>query len=159
MGQSVNDRWHDSIPHRAQISWRGNLLDGAKSVTTVLPTPTVQRNENNVIYMTATSKLVIQGTNFVEKGVSSLTRLWNVTRTTFIGQERDHDGTNAHVRSLWRSEPGPLRLRRINTGAGALRIDPKYGGIVIAEVQANLGAHGVTVNLHRTNASIRTQAS
>ena len=61
--------------------------------------------------------------------------------------------------AMWRSEPGPLRLRRINTGAGALRIDPKYGGIVIAEVQANLGAHGLPLNLHRTNASIRTQAS
>ena len=45
----------------------------------------------------------------------------------------------------WAPEPGPLKLRRINTGAGALRVDPIYGGIVVAEVQANLGAHGVTV--------------
>ena len=45
----------------------------------------------------------------------------------------------------WRDEPGPLKLRRINTGAGSLRIDPSFGGIVVAEVQADLGAHGVTV--------------
>merc|ERR1719326_846606 len=42
-------------------------------------------------------------------------------------------------------EPGPLKLKRINTGAGDLRIDAKYGGVTVAEVQANLGAHGVTV--------------
>jgi hypothetical protein len=33
----------------------------------------------------------------------------------------------------------------IISGAGALRVDPVYGGIVVAEVQANLGTHGVTV--------------
>lgn len=30
-------------------------------------------------------------------------------------------------------------------GAGALRIDAKYGGVTVAEVQVDLGAHGVTV--------------
>ena len=47
----------------------------------------------------------------------------------------------------WRSdgEPGPLKLRRIDTGAGDLRIDAKYGGVTVAEVQVDLGAHGVTV--------------
>ena len=41
--------------------------------------------------------------------------------------------------------PGPLKLKRIDTGAGALRIDAKFGGVTVAEVQANLGGHGVTV--------------
>ena len=47
----------------------------------------------------------------------------------------------------WRSdgEPGPLKLRRISTGAGFLRIDAKYGGVTVAEVQVDLGAHGVRV--------------
>merc|ERR1719174_2923190 len=38
----------------------------------------------------------------------------------------------------WRSDgaPGPLKLKRI---------DAKYGGVTVAEVQADLGAHGVTV--------------
>ena len=40
----------------------------------------------------------------------------------------------------------PIRLlRRIDTGAGDLRIDAKYGGVTVAEVQVDLGAHGVTV--------------
>ena len=46
----------------------------------------------------------------------------------------------------WRNEPGPLKLRRIDVGGGALRIDPKYGGVTVAEVQADLGGHGVTVD-------------
>ena len=31
--------------------------------------------------------------------------------------------------------PGPLKLKRIDTGAGALRIDAKFGGVTVAEVQ------------------------
>jgi hypothetical protein len=48
----------------------------------------------------------------------------------------------------WRSdgEPGPLRLRRIDSGAGALRIDPRFGGVTVAEVQVDLGGHGVTAS-------------
>ena len=40
----------------------------------------------------------------------------------------------------WRSDgkPGPLKLRRIDTGAGDLRIDTKYGGVTVAEVRVNL---------------------
>ena len=38
-----------------------------------------------------------------------------------------------------------MKLKRIDTGAGALRIDAKFGGVTVAEVQANLGGHGVTV--------------
>ena len=124
-----------------------NLLGSAKSVATVIPTPTVTRNENNVIYMTGTSKLVIKGTNFVQKSIellfdppleASRDYILSVKNATTMVLTR-------MSASKWRSEPGPLKLRRINTGAGALRVDPKYGGIVVAEVQANLGAHGVTV--------------
>ena len=39
-----------------------------------------------------------------------------------------------------------MKLRRIDVGGGALRIDPKYGGVTVAEVQADLGGHGVTVD-------------
>ena len=40
--------------------------------------------------------------------------------------------------------PDP-QTQKIDTGAGALRIDAKFGGVTVAEVQANLGGHGVTV--------------
>merc|ERR1719327_1185134 len=53
-----------------------------------------------------------------------------------------------HTGRKWRSdgEPGPLRLRRIDSGAGALRIDPRFGGVTVAEVQVDLGGHGVTAS-------------
>ena len=44
----------------------------------------------------------------------------------------------------WRAEPGPLKLRRVDVGGGALRVDPKAGGVTVAEVQADLGGHGVS---------------
>jgi len=47
--------------------------------------------------------------------------------------------------SKWRSDPGPLKLRRIDTGGGQLRVNADKGGIVVAEVQADLDVHGVTV--------------
>ena len=124
-----------------------NLLASAKSVATVIPTPTVTRNENNIIYMTGTSKLVITGTNFVEKEIELLFEPPLESMKDYILSVKNAT-TMVLTRmsaAKWRSEPGPLKLRRINTGAGALRVDPKYGGIVVAEVQANLGTHGVTV--------------
>jgi len=124
-----------------------NLLSAAKSVANVIPTPTVTRNENNIVYMTGTSKLVITGTNFVEKEIELLFDPPLESMKDYILSVKNST-TMVLTRmsaSKWRSEPGPLKLRRINTGAGALRVDPKYGGIVVAEVQANLGAHGVTV--------------
>ena len=45
-----------------------NLLENAVSVATVIPTPTIERNQD-IVYMTATTKLVINGTNFREKNM------------------------------------------------------------------------------------------
>lgn len=44
-----------------------NLLENAAAVATVIPTPTVQRGDQNIIYSSVTAKLVINGTNFREK--------------------------------------------------------------------------------------------
>jgi hypothetical protein len=44
-----------------------NLLENAASVATVIPTPSVQRADDNIIYMSGTTKLQINGTNFREK--------------------------------------------------------------------------------------------
>merc|ERR1719326_2745296 len=67
----------------------------------------------------------------------------------YIMQPRSEGAVQLTLKSgkSWRpdGEPGPLKLKRINTGAGDLRIDAKYGGVTVAEGQANLGAHGVTV--------------
>merc|ERR1719424_1559649 len=123
-----------------------NQLEDAVPVATIIPTPTIKRNEE-VIYMSGTSKLMINGTNFRAKNMELMFEpplekdkdyIMSVKSATSLVLTR-------MTSSVWRDEPGPLKLRRINTGAGALRIDPTYGGITIAEVQANLGAHGVTV--------------
>ena len=64
-----------------------------------------------------------------------------------LGLMGDSPRTYLVVTAL-RSEPGPLLLRRIDTGAGALRLDAAFGGVTVAEVQADLGQHGVTVESH-----------
>lgn len=52
--------------------------------------------------------------------------------------------------NLWAPEPGPLKLVAVNTGAGRLMLNPDDGGVVIAEVQADLDGHGVTVENHES---------
>ena len=44
------------------------MLENAVSVATVIPTPTITRNQD-IVYMTGSSKLVINGTNFREKAM------------------------------------------------------------------------------------------
>lgn len=123
-----------------------NQITEPVSVANVIPTPTVQRN-TDVIYQTGTSKLVINGTNFREKSMELLFDPPMERNKDYILMVKSSN-TMVLTRmssSKWRDEPGPLKLKRINTGAGAIRVDPEYGGITVAEVQANLGAHGVTV--------------
>jgi len=115
-------------------------------VATVIPTPTIKQN-TDVIYQSGTSKLVINGTNFREKSME-LTFDPPMERNKDYILSVKNDKTMVLTRmstAKWRDEPGPLKLKRINTGAGAIRVDPEYGGITVAEVQVNLGAHGVTV--------------
>ena len=57
-----------SLRYLTELKFHGgsNLLENAVSVATVIPTPTIDRN-TDVIYMTGTSKLAINGSNFREK--------------------------------------------------------------------------------------------
>jgi hypothetical protein len=49
----------------------------------------------------------------------------------------------------WRTDgPGPLKIIGVDTGGGILRLEEKDGGRLIAEVQADLEGHGVTVEGH-----------
>lgn len=50
--------------------------------------------------------------------------------------------------NVWAPEPGPLKVVAINTGAGRLSLNPEDGGVVIAEVQADLAGHGMSVMSH-----------
>mmetsp|Transcript_9513 Transcript_9513/g.30411 ORF Transcript_9513/g.30411 Transcript_9513/m.30411 type:complete len:918 (+) Transcript_9513:48-2801(+) len=126
-----------------------NLLDDSIAVATVIETPQVMHGGDKVIYMSGTPKFNINGTGFrakstdlafdppLEKDVDYV--LW-VRSPTFMQ-------LTLKTGRKWRSDgdPGPLKLKRINTGAGELRIDARFGGVTVAEVQVDLGAHGVTV--------------
>jgi hypothetical protein len=121
-------------------------LDGAEDVAKVIPTPTVLKSDQ-VIYEKATRQFVINGTNFNAKRtdlifdpplIRNQDYILNVATTSTLVLTRT---TNA----VWRSDPGPLKLRRIDTGGGQLRINPNEEGILVAEVQADLDLHGVTV--------------
>jgi hypothetical protein len=130
-----------------ELKIRGeNRLNGIDDVAKVVPTPSVLKSDQ-VIYQKATRQFAINGTNFNPKRTDLIFEpplirnqdyILNVATTSSLVLTRT---TN----SLWRSDPGPLKLRRIDTGGGQLRINPNEEGIVVAEVQADLDNHGVTV--------------
>ena len=147
----------------------GNLLEDAVVVATVIETPTVMHGGDKVIYMTATQKFNVNGTGFRAKDIKlvfdpPLTRdddyILQVKSPTFLQFQ-------LKTGAKWRSDgdPGPLKLRRIDTGAGPLRIDAKYGGVTVAEVQVDLGAHGVTVEstpeqkVYQSSATLQVQGN
>ena len=99
-----------------------NLLEEPIMAATVLSTPTVVKHEDRLLYMSASLKLLINGTAFRAKQ----------TQLTFDPPlYKDVDYTlqikSPRVAQLslktgrkWRSDgnPGPLKLKRIDTGAG-----------------------------------------
>ncbi|KAH8065342.1 hypothetical protein JL721_8301 [Aureococcus anophagefferens] len=113
-----------------------NLLEEPKAVATiVVATPSIVKNEQRTIYMTGSLKFLVNGSNFRAKS------------TAFTFDPPLYRDLTLKTGRKWRSDgaPGPLKLTRLDTGGGALRIDSKFGGVTVAEVQADLGAHGVTV--------------
>lgn len=134
---------------KAKDSSGAVVVEEPVSIATVVRAPSVMRGYDKVIYMTGTTKFNINGTGFKSKTmqlafdpplVADEDYLLNVRSST-------HMQLTLRTGKKWRSdgEPGPLKLRRISTGAGFLRIDAKYGGVTVAEVQVDLGAHGVRV--------------
>ena len=126
-----------------------SLLSNPVPVATVMVTPSVQRGFDKVVYMTGTKKLNINGTGFKAKSTQLVFDPPLVKDVDYLLNTRSSTMMQLTLRTgrKWRSDgqPGPLKLRRINTGAGFLRIDAKYGGVTVAEVQVDLGAHGVRV--------------
>ncbi|CAM9929044.1 unnamed protein product, partial [Phaeothamnion confervicola] len=118
-------------------------------VARVIPTPTVESSDK-IIYLKATPRLALNGTNF------------NVKRTELYfdpplveGQQFTMQVLNDHQIVLakvfgqkWREDPGPLKLIAINNGGGRLPLDDAREGLLIAEVQADLEGHGVMVMTH-----------
>jgi len=126
-----------------------NQLEGPVVIGRVIPTPTVMHGGEKVIYMTGTTRFNINGTGFRAKTMELIFDPPLEKDVDYMLNTRSSTHMQLMLRSgkKWRKdgEPGPLKLRRIDTGAGDLRIDAKYGGVTVAEVQVDLGAHGVTV--------------
>uniref|UniRef100_A0A7S3NKQ2 Uncharacterized protein n=1 Tax=Aureoumbra lagunensis TaxID=44058 RepID=A0A7S3NKQ2_9STRA len=125
------------------------LKDGAVPVASILGTPTIMRRTDKFIYMTGTRRIFINGTNFRPKTTSFVFDPPLVRDLDYTMEVIDSSVAKLTLKATrrWRSDnvPGPLKIKRLNTGAGELRIDAKFGGVTVAEVQADLGAHGVTV--------------
>mmetsp|Transcript_22391 Transcript_22391/g.28987 ORF Transcript_22391/g.28987 Transcript_22391/m.28987 type:complete len:917 (-) Transcript_22391:557-3307(-) len=146
-----------------------NQLAQPIPVATVIEPPSVIRGEDKLIYMTGTARFLINGTGFREGSMSLVFDPPLVRDVDYVLAVRSNTVIQLALRTgrKWRSdgEPGPLKLRRIDSGAGPLRIDPKFGGVVVAEVQADLGGHGVTVTanpdliIYQTDPSLIIQGS
>mmetsp|Transcript_15654 Transcript_15654/g.51230 ORF Transcript_15654/g.51230 Transcript_15654/m.51230 type:complete len:939 (+) Transcript_15654:110-2926(+) len=140
-----------------------NQLTSPVPVATIIEPPSVIRGEEKIIYMTATTRFLINGTNFREGTTSLVFDPPLVKDVDYVLAVRSPTCLQLALRTgrRWRSdgEPGPLRLRRVDTGAGPLRIDPKFGGVIVAEVQADLGGHGVTVNANEAKIMYQTDPS
>ncbi|KAH8085529.1 hypothetical protein JL720_7515 [Aureococcus anophagefferens] len=124
-----------------------NQLPNPVPVASIIPPPSVVRGEDKLVYMTGTNRFLINGTGFREGSMSLTFDPPLIRDVDYVLAVRSPTCMQLVLKTgrKWRSdgEPGPLRLRRIDSGAGALRIDPKFGGVIVAEVQVDLGGHGV----------------
>ena len=157
IGLKKNEQWPTSSSESSTLYLQSivvdqhgpqNQLSAPIAVATVIEPPSVIRGEDKIIYMTGTTRFLINGTGFRD-GTTSLTFDPPLVRDVdYALAVRSPTVLQLALKTgrSWRSdgEPGPLRLRRIDSGAGALRIDPKFGGVIVAEVQVDLGGHGVT---------------
>jgi len=127
-----------------------NLLFEPVLVAQVLFTPTVQAN-SVVIYSTATNVLRINGTGF--DGAKEIDLYFQPPLLKEIAYEDvssyplDGDMITLRLRDgySWRDDvPGSLVVKGIDTGGGAVKINGD-AGVVVAEVQADLDQHRVSV--------------
>jgi hypothetical protein len=126
-----------------------NLLPVPVIVAQVINTPSVQENED-IIYTTASNQLTINGTGFI--GAKDVKFYFDPPLFVGVGYEivspfplsRDQIVLRLRHGYSWRSEPGPLNLIGIDTGGGPVKLAGD-DGVRVAEVQADLDLHGVTV--------------
>jgi len=126
-----------------------NLLEAMVPVATILPTPSIVKRDDKLIYISGTVRLFVNGTNLRPKETMFVFDPPLFRDVDYVMEVKSPTVAQLTLKTgrKWRSDgvPGPLKIKRLTTGAGELRIDAKFGGVTVAEVQANLGAHGVTV--------------
>jgi len=155
-----NRRWADlsgRVPPVAivlsSVKWSTdtskNLLPDPVIVAQVLNTPSVKDNAD-VIYQTATNELRINGTGFIgSKSVNFYFKpplvkevaYEDVTRYPLV---KDQIVLRLRHGYSWREEAGPLAVIGVDTGGGPVKLNGDEG-IKVADVQANLDLHSVSV--------------
>lgn len=127
-----------------------NLLPEPLILAQVLPAPTVVPSYD-IIYTTATNELRINGTGFV--GAKKIDIYFDpplfkdISYSVVNGPPFSRDQIVIRIRHLykWREEPGPLKVVAVDTGAGPVKVNGD-DGVTVAEVQADLDLHGVSVD-------------
>eukprot|EP00607_Mallomonas_marina_P009587 CAMPEP_0182420276 /NCGR_PEP_ID=MMETSP1167-20130531/4954_1 /TAXON_ID=2988 /ORGANISM="Mallomonas Sp, Strain CCMP3275" /LENGTH=924 /DNA_ID=CAMNT_0024596015 /DNA_START=81 /DNA_END=2855 /DNA_ORIENTATION=- len=126
-----------------------NLLPTPVIVANVLLTPSIKESSDE-IYQTASNELRINGTGFA--GAKKVDLYFSPPLYKEIYYEvvssfpLKYDRIILRLRHgyKWREEPGPLAVIGIDTGGGPVKLNGDEG-ILVAEVQADLDLHGVTV--------------
>jgi hypothetical protein len=126
-----------------------NLLIEPVIVANVYATPNVEENMD-IIYTTASNELRINGTGF--QGVKKVDLFFDPPLFKEVGYEivspfplpRNQVVLRLRHGYKWREEPGPLSIIGVDTGGGPVKVNGD-DGVRVAEVQADLDLHGVTV--------------
>jgi hypothetical protein len=126
-----------------------NLLNDPVIVAQVLNTPTVAENRE-VVYTSATNELRINGTGFI--GSKEVDFYFKPPLIKEVAYEdvtpyplvKDEIILRLRHGYTWREEPGPLYVIGVDTGGGPVKVAGDEG-MIVAEVQANLDLHGVSV--------------
>ncbi|CBJ30794.1 expressed unknown protein [Ectocarpus siliculosus] len=128
------------------------LITGPVFVASVIPTPTVYPSDR-MLYLTVSPLVMINGTNFNTKttalffsprlfGGRDVIIFVESSTTIVVSLVKKAEGTQ------WADEPGALKLVAIDTGAGRLLLREDLGGVTIAEMQADLNRHSLSVETH-----------
>lgn len=149
---------------RASAEGPNELENGMVQVAQVIETPRVMAaSDSKMIYMSGTLKLGINGTGFRQKKTMLMfdPPLEVSTDYEMLVRSSTFLQLTLKTQGHWRSDgqPGPLKVRHIDTGGGWLKIDPSEGGVKVAEVQADLAAHGVTIQSNPDLAVYQSQTS
>lgn len=128
-----------------------NLLPEPQIVAQVLDTPQIYPS-SDIIYTTASNELRINGTGFI--GAKKVDLFFqpplykevgyeDVTKYPLVAGGNEQIVLRLRHGYKWREEPGPLSILGADTGGGPVKQGEE--GVRVAEVQADLDLHGVTV--------------
>jgi hypothetical protein len=124
-----------------------NLLSSPKVIANVLATPSIVENKE-VIYQSATKELTLKGAGFT--GALKVDLYFDPPLMKEIAYEvvsslplaGDEVVLRLRHGYKWREEVGALRLIGVDTGGGPVKTNGDEG-IIVADVQNDLEAHGI----------------